>query len=159
MALTPARLKRLVKHREQIERAQQLCLAEAQRKRGRREAILAASVANRGAFLDSGAMVGSVDPTIMAAGEAYILRLNRDIAAETAALRHSDEEVEAERLQLLERRRDVKAMEALLDRRVEEERVQRNREDSKRLDEQGGIRWLRQNTTVPGQSHASGGQS
>ncbi len=158
MALTPARLKRLVKHREQLERAQQLSLAEAQRRRAERAAILAASAADRGAFLDSGALLGVVDWTLMAAGEAYILRLNRDIAAEAAALRHSDEEVEAERLRLLERRRDVKAMEALLDRRVEEERLQRNREDSKRLDEQGGIRWLRQNT-APGQSHASGGQS
>lgn len=143
MALTQERLKRLVRHREQLERAQQLSLADAQRRRGQRAAILAASVTDHATFLDSGALVGPVDWTILAAGEAYVVRLNRDIAAQAAALRHSDEEVEAERLGLLERRRDVKAMEALLDRRIEEERVQGNRQESKRLDEQAGIRWLR----------------
>jgi len=132
-----------VRHREQLERAQQLSLADAQRRRGQRAAILAASVTDHATFLDSGALVGPVDWTILAAGEAYVVRLNRDIAAQAAALRHSDEEVEAERLGLLERRRDVKAMEALLDRRIEEERVQGNRQESKRLDEQAGIRWLR----------------
>jgi flagellar export protein FliJ len=158
MALTPERLKRLVRHREQLERAQQLCLAEAQRRRVQRAAVLAASVSGRAAFLDSGPVVGTVDWSVLAAGEAYILRLNRDIAAQAAALHHSDGEVEAERVQLLQRRRDVKAMEALLERRVEEERLQRNRLDSKRLDELGGIRWLRRDGIAAGQPHQSGGQ-
>jgi flagellar export protein FliJ len=148
MALTPERLKRLVRHREQLERTQQIHLAEAQRRRAQRAGVLAASVSGRAAFLDSGPVVGTVDWSLLAAGEAYIVRLNRDIAAQAAALHHSDEEVECERIQLLQRRRDVKAMEALLDRRVEEERIQRNRRDSKRLDEQAGIRWLRRNSVV-----------
>lgn len=159
MALTPERLKRLVKHREQLERSQKLCLAEAQRRRSQREAMLAASLVDRDSFLDSGAAVGAVDWTVLAAGTAYVLRLNRDIVARSAGLRHSDDEVEGERLRLLERRRNVKAMEALLDRRIEEERVRRNREEGKRLDEQAGIRWLRRGAAAAGQSHVAGGQS
>ena len=158
MALTPQRLRRLAKHREQLERTQQLSLADAQRKRIQREAILAGSLSDRTDFLDLGGAIGAVDWTILAAGEAYIARLNRDIAAQATALRHSDEEVESERLLLLGRRRDVKAMEALLERRIEEERIQRNRQESKRLDEQAGIRWLRQTRVAASQSQHSGGR-
>lgn len=158
MALTPDRLKRLVRHREQLENAQQLSLADAQRRRSHRAAILSGSLTDHRTFLGSGAPVGSVDWTILAAGEAYVVRLNRDIAAQTAALRHSDDEVAAERLRLLQRRRDVKAMEALLDRRIEEERLHRNRQESKRLDEQAGIRWLRRSGAGASQSHEPGGQ-
>ena len=50
----------------------------------------------------------------------YLRRLDREIAARWAALAHSHEEVDDERAALLDRRRDRKAIETLLDRRLEE---------------------------------------
>ncbi len=72
------------------------------------------------------------------------MRLQREIGARKAALAHSAETVEGERRELMERRRDVKAIETLLDHRLEEERVLANRADIKRIDELAGRRWIDQ---------------
>lgn len=142
MTLTPQRLRRLVTHRERLEHLQEQELAEAQRlhlvrqqaldqARAARERVLAAGVPDR----------GRIEPADLICGEAYMLRTQRDISARLAAVAHSEDDVAAEREELLARRRDRKAMETLLDHRLEEERVARNRADIKRIDELAVNRW------------------
>jgi flagellar export protein FliJ len=132
-----------MKHREQVERMQQLKLAEANRARNERAGALGASEGAKAEFLETALPRGPLDPGVMAASDAYAVRLGREIEARSAALRHSDDRVEEERLLLLERRRDAEAIGALLERRVAEERLQAARREMKRLDEQATVRWGR----------------
>jgi flagellar export protein FliJ len=142
MTLTPPRLRRLVTHRERLERLQELELAEAQRLRLVRQQALEESHASRTRLLDAGVPAhGPVEPADLASNTDYLLRVQREIRARAAAVAHSDDEVAEEREVLLSRRRDRKAMEALLDSRVEEERIARNRADIKRIDELAVNRW------------------
>ncbi len=84
---------------------------------------------------------GRIEPTDLICGAAYMLRVERDIGARRAAVAHSEDDVAAEREELLARRRDRKAMETLLEHRLEEERIARNRADIKRIDELAVNRW------------------
>lgn len=148
MTLTPQRLKRLVNQRERLERMQEMELAEAQRLYTTRERALLESKGQRESALDSGVpATGRVEPQDLMAGIAFLRRVDREIGARSAALAHSAEDVAAERDELLSRRRDRKAMEALLDRRLEEERLAANRAELKFIDELATTRWVR-----PGQS-------
>jgi len=139
MALSAQRLKRLVAHRERLERLQEQELAGAVRVLRIRQQALDAARASRVEVLatdpgsDLAARQGVID---------YLQRLDREIAAKDAAVRHSLEDVDAERATLRERSRDRKAMESLLEKRVEEERVERNRADIRRLDDVAGRRWF-----------------
>lgn len=74
---------------------------------------------------------------------AYLRRVDREILARRAALQHSANDVEEERAELLGRRRDRKAIETLLDRRLEEERIERNRAELRFIDELATTRWRR----------------
>jgi flagellar export protein FliJ len=67
--------------------------------------------------------------------------VDREIAARKAALEHSALDVEAERSELLLRRRDRKALETLLDKRLEEERIERARAELRLIDELATTRW------------------
>lgn len=150
MTLTPQRLKRLVKHRERLERLQEQELAEALRLHRRREEALHESLANREALLDiQRPAAGPLDAADLQAELAYLRRVDREILARRAALQHSANDVEAERSELLDRRRDRKAMEALLDHRLEEERLARNRAERALIDELAATRWRRPET-LPG---------
>ena len=145
MTLSPKRLQRLVKHRERLERLQEERLAEARQQHVRRERALAETESRRDGLYESGAPAsGAVDPGEWAAAGAYLVRLQREIGARKAALAHSAETVEGERRELMERRRDVKAIETLLDHRQEEERLLASRADIKRIDELAGRRWIDQ---------------
>jgi flagellar export protein FliJ len=144
MTLTPHRLKRLVKHRERLERLQEQELAEAQRLHRRREDALNESIGNREMLLDGGRPdAGAVDLAALDAELAYLRRVDREIVARGAALQHSANDVEQERTELLSRRRDRKAIETLLDRRLEEERIARNRAELRFIDELATTRWRR----------------
>ena len=144
MTLTPQRLKRLVKQRERLERLQELELAEAQRLYATRERALHESQGEREALLDSGVPVsGPVEPADLVANVAFLRRVDREISARRAALAHSVEDVALEREELLSRRRDRKAMETLLDHRLEEARLAANREQRKLIDELASTRWKR----------------
>jgi flagellar export protein FliJ len=144
MTLNPQRLKRLVRHRERLERLQEQELAGALRLYRRREEALHESLANRDALLDTPLpAAGPVDAGDLQAGLAYLRRIDREIVARRSALQHSANDVEAERAELLERRRDRKAMEALLDHRLEEERLARNRAERSFIDELAVTRWRR----------------
>lgn len=141
MTLTPQRLKRLVKQRERLEKVQEGELAEAMRLYRRREEALDESLRNREALLETQFGGGSYDiADRMAAGE-YLIRVDREIGARRAALDHSAVDVEEERTELLARRRDRKAMEALLDQRQEEERRERARAELRLIDELATTRW------------------
>jgi flagellar export protein FliJ len=143
MTLTPQRLKRLVSQRERLERIQEGELAEAQRLLLRRQHALDESRQQRAAVLDAGAPArGPIDPADFLAAVAYLRRVEREIGAREAARGHSEADVAEERGVLLERRRDRKAVETLLDRRLEEERIARNRADVKRIDELATNRWV-----------------
>lgn len=155
MALTAPRLKRLVAHRERLERLQEQELAGAVRVMMIRQQALDAAHANRVQLLETDA--GS-DLVARQAIVDYLGRLDREIAAKDAALRHSLDEVEAERVVLRERSRDRKAMESLLEKRVEEERVERNRADIRRLDDIAGRRWFDTNGVVGGVTSEHGGR-
>jgi len=142
MPLTPQRLKRLVKHRERLERLQEQELAAAQRLYRVREQALAEARQQREQFLDGGpAASGPVVLADLIAGADYLRRVERDIDARRSALATSEDDVAEEREVLLARRRDRKAMETLLDHRLEDERIAANRADIKRIDELATTRW------------------
>jgi flagellar export protein FliJ len=133
-----------VKHRERLERLQEQELAGALRLYRRREDALTESLGNREALLDAGlAAAGPVDIADLHARLAYLRRVDREIVARRAALQHSAGDVEEERSELLIRRRDRKAIETLLDRRLEEERLERNRAELRLIDELATTRWRR----------------
>lgn len=143
MTLTPERLRRLVKYRERLERLQELELAAAQRRRVERERALGESRRQRSDLLDAGPPAsGSVDPEDLWSGTVYLARLDREINARVAALAHSLDEVAGEREQLLEKRRDRRAMETLLEHGEAGERLRRGRAETKRIDELAVRRWI-----------------
>jgi len=147
MSLDPKRLRRLVKQRERLEHVQEGVLAAATRLHTERARALDAVRAERFALFDEGlASAGAVDPEALASASAYIVRLERDIEMRRAALAHSAAQVEAERLRLLERRRDRKAMEFLLDRQLAEHRRLQLRATGIVLDELASNRWLASQT-------------
>jgi flagellar export protein FliJ len=132
----------LVTYRERLERLQEQELAEAQRLYVVRMSALTQSRQERERFLDTPVPGrGPLDPADLAAGRYYRERIEREIGAKQAAVAHSEADVAEERDLLLARRRDRKAIEALLDRRNEEDRVARNRVDIKRIDELAISRW------------------
>jgi len=134
MSLTPDRLKRLVAYRERLEHLQEGKLGDAQRAHATREATLFATGERREAQFAIGApSSGTVEPSDLALGRAYVERLDREMAASRAALVHSNNAVVFEREQLLIR--DRKALESLLEKRIEEDRGQEGRADRATLDE------------------------
>lgn len=141
MTLTPQRLKRLVKQRERLEKLQEGELAEATRLYERRQDALNESLGNREQLLDQAASEGPLDVADFLAAGAYLRRVDREIGARTAAVEHSANDVAEERTELLLRRRDRKAMETLLDRRLEEERKERARAETRLIDELATTRW------------------
>lgn len=143
MTLTPQRLKRLVKQRERLERLQEMELAEARRLYVRREEALNESKANRDALLDAPGGTGPLDLADLEAGMLYLRRVDREIEARGAALAHSANDVEEERRELMVRQRDRKAMETLLEKRLDEERIERNRAELRLIDELAVTRWQR----------------
>lgn len=151
MTLNPQRLRRLVKHRERLERIQEMELAEAQRLYFTRLTALSESEAQRNRYLDTPVpQSGRVHPADLSAGADYLRRVEREIGARAAAVTHSEADVAAERDELLARRRDRKAIETLLDRRLEEERIAYNRADIKRIDELAINRWQPPAHSSPG---------
>lgn len=153
MTLSPQRLRRLLKHRERLERIQEMELAEAQRLYFTRLTALSESEAQRDRYLDTPVpQSGRVHPADLNAGADYLRRVEREIGARAAAVTHSEADVAEERDELLVRRRDRKAIEALLDRRLEEARIAYNRADIKRIDELAINRWQ-----PPAQQSSPGG--
>lgn len=146
MSLTPPRLKRLVRYRERLERLQELELAQAMRLYNARLGALESAVGDRERALDAGAPgSGCVDVPGLLSGIDYLRRASREISAKQAALAHSENDVAEERESLLGRRRDRKAMEALLDRRLEQDRIDELRAETRRIDELAITRWKRPN--------------
>ncbi len=141
MPLTAKRLKRLTAYRERLEKLQEQELAKVVASRQARIDALARSQADRHAALVTRSDRGEIDPTLLDATQRYLVRMSREVSAREAALRHSDAEVAAEREFLLERSRDRKAMESLLDRRVAIERADARRLEAIALDEVAVTRW------------------
>ncbi len=141
MPLSSKRLRRLIRQRELLERLQQRELAEAIALRNRRAAALAEARTSRELLLQAGPQPGPVDVTDRIAAAAYLVRIERDIAARDAALAHSEEDVAEERAALMERRRDRRAFELLLERRHAAERLERDRTLARQLDELVAARW------------------
>ncbi|MBI2767317.1 MAG: flagellar export protein FliJ [Chloroflexi bacterium] len=143
MTMTPARLKRLVAYRERLERLQEQEVAAALRHEALRERALAASRDARDAVFGAGAPgSGPIDPAELHAAAGYLRRMEREIAAREAAVAASRIEVAEERGLLMERSRDRKAMETLLEHRLAGERLARNRADLRRLDDIATRRWV-----------------
>lgn len=148
MSLTPQRLKRLVRYRERLERLQELELAQAMRLYNVRLGALEAAVGDRERALDAGTpATGNVDVAGLLSGIDYLRRASREISAKQAALAHSENDVAEERESLLGRRRDRKAMETLLDHRLEQDRVDGLRAETRRIDELAITRWKRANAS------------
>jgi len=134
-------LKRLVKQRERLEKLQEGELAEALRLFRKRQDSLNESLGNREQLMDTAAAEGPLDMADFIAAGAYLRRVDREIGARRAALEHSAIDVEEERNELLLRRRDRKAMETLLEKRLEDERIERARADMRLIDELATTRW------------------
>lgn len=141
MPLSPQRLKRLVRHRERLERLQERQFGAALAVEARRRAALEESRFNREQLLRHGESGGPVDVAGSLAAAEYLRRVDGEITARGAALAHSREEVEDERAALLDRRRDRKAVETLLDRRLEEQRLEAARAELRSFDELATARW------------------
>jgi len=151
MTLSRARLQRLVRHRERLERIQEGHLAASLRRQAERQAALEATLRLRSRVLTVPVPArGSVDLLALEAVSASMVRFRRETDTRRAALDHSRREVEQERHRLMERRRDRKAMERLLKRRLEQERIQRERAERRLMDEVASIRWHRQHLTHEG---------
>jgi flagellar export protein FliJ len=143
MALSAKRLKRILSHRERLERLQEARLADAGRRRQERVLALEGTRSRREDILAAGVPLrGPVDAQALNANMYAMLGVEREILARSAALAHSDREVAGERETLLGRSRDRKAIETLLDHRLQAERRARLRADALRLDEQASVRWL-----------------
>ena len=141
MPLTARRLKRLVHYRERLERLQELELGKAHAARNERAAALDAVVNEKSAYLNTRASASPLDLVQLMANQAYSARLDNLRIARISALRYSDQVVESERETLLARSRDRKAMERLLERRLEDERLLARRAETQRLDEVAISRW------------------
>jgi flagellar export protein FliJ len=141
MPLTPQRLKRLVKYRERLERLQEQEFGKANTARNERAAALAAVANEKSQYLESHVPSGAVDLTQLVANQAYSARLDRLHSARSAALRYSEQQVEQQRTLLLAKSRDRKAMERLLERRLEDDRLLARRDEAKALDEAAIARW------------------
>jgi len=156
MSLSAERLNRLVKHRERLERIQEGALGAELRAQAERQRALDETRGQRHELYEAGGPPGGpVDLALLDASIAFLGRLERDEGARLSALAASQRAVAEERELLLERRRDRKAMEALLDRRVEADRLEAQRAERKRIDELGVIRWQAAND---GAGHAGGAQ-
>src|SRR5512135_1291903 len=130
MTLSPQRLRRLVKQRERLEQLQEKELAAARRLHAVRLEALNDAASRRDRYLDAPVPArGPLDIEHLAVGAGYLLRVEREIDARRAAVTHSEADVAEELTEMLARRRDRKAMETLLDHRLEDERVERNRAD------------------------------
>lgn len=142
MSLSAQRLKRLVKYRERLERIEEGRLAGELRRQAERQRAVDETRALRGDLFAAGVpAAGPLDLDTLGATTAFALRLNRDESARLGALAHSERAVAEQRGVLLGKRRDRKAMEALLDRQREQERIDHNRAERKRIDELAGVRW------------------
>lgn len=142
MSLTPQRLRRLVRYRERLERLQEMELASAQRLYQVRREALDAATGDRERTLDIAVPAqGAVNTADLMSRVDYLGRAQREIGARQAALAHSEDDVAEERAALLEKRRDRKAMEALLEHRLEAGRIEANRAELRRIDEMAVTRW------------------
>ncbi len=160
MPLTPERLHRLVRQRQQLESLQEGRLGKALQREGERRRALSDSQTERTRFFSQDGVRGLVEPALLSSGSAYTVRLNREISARTAALANSTTEVEVERDRLLDRRRDRRAMETLLENREAALKLAASRAQAKQLDEQAAIRWLlRRPTTQDSSASFAGGPS
>jgi flagellar export protein FliJ len=137
-------LKRLIRYRERLERLQEKELALRLRRQDERRAALAAVIDARRTLIEAPVVPpGRVQPGLLLAAEAYLQALGRHEGARRAALDLSAQEVADERARLLERRRDRRALEVVLERHLAAERLREGRDASRQLDEAGATRWLR----------------
>ncbi len=141
------RLRKLAAYRARLERMQELRLAQARRdalerhgllqqSRDRLDAMLSLNIANHGEV---------VDPVVLHTGSSYLVRMGREVEARSNALRHYRTLEQAERDEVLELRRDRRAMESLLEREAARAAYEERRAESARLDEQGARQWWREN--------------
>lgn len=144
MSLTPARLRRITRHRRRIERLQEQQFAIARQATAERERAAEAALRAHAAALDErGEARGLVDPAVLGSASAYLVRTKRAIAAREAALRQSRIAEDAVRETLLDRRRDRKASETLLDARLAAGRRRREQVEARRIDESAASNWQR----------------
>ena len=152
MALTPNRLQKLVTYRERLAKLQERELALTAQRQAERQRAVDAALSARGQLLDEPSATGPLDPLVLGSAIGYLGRVDREIEARYAALAHSRAEVEVEREKLLGRRRDHKAMAALLESARARLRHERQRGEMAALDEQAGSRWLRNDLGPDAQS-------
>lgn len=144
MTLSPERLRRLVKQRKRLERIEERNLTEVLALGRARQAVLETSIQQRAYSLLPEHFAGSeVDVAARMTGRRHIERTDRLIAAQRSAIEHSRREADEARNRLLRRRRDRRALEALLDRGLKEESLRRERREAVHLDEVGASSWHR----------------
>lgn len=144
MTLSPERLRRLVRHRKRLEQVEERGLTEAVALGRARQSVLDVSIQERALSLSPGNFVGpEVDLAARMGGRRYIERKDRLIAAQRSAVEHSEREADEARERLLQRRRDRRALEVLLDRELREASLRRERREANHLDEIGASSWHR----------------
>jgi flagellar biosynthesis chaperone FliJ len=150
MSLSAQRLRRITKHRHRLERMQEQQFAVARKATATRAVALQESVDELTAALAAGgAVAGQLDPALLAAGSAHLVRTKKAIAAKEAALRQSRLVEQAELDELLERRRDRKATESLLESRLVAARTDREQAEARRIDESATRNWQRGRSSRP----------
>lgn len=139
------RIARLVSYRERLERVAERSLAEARRAALVRAERLAATRSAREALLREGGAPrsGTVELELLVTGQAHGRQLLRLAEAQAAALAHA-RELERQRLaELLDRRRERRALELLFERRRALWLRDERRCAMERLDEFATVRWWR----------------
>ncbi len=140
-----ARLERILRHRERLERLAEGEFAEARRLAAARRERLGAVESARRVLLTRGGPppAGTVDHDVLQTEVAYRLLLLRRMEARRGALQAAEREEAARLDALLERRRARRAIEVVIERREERERKRRQRRERARLDEVAASRWWR----------------
>ena len=151
MTLSKERLTRLVKQRERLERIEERALSQALSTRTARVLAIEATKDRRSRSLDQKQFTGpSLDLGARINAWRHVEWTDRQLAAQGAALEHSDHEVGEAREQLLARRRDRRSLEALLDRAEREQKRRRERTEALQLDEAATNGWFRNNRSRKG---------
>jgi hypothetical protein len=142
MTLGEKRLKRMLAHRELMERVEETRFATVRQATARREqAVDAAQQRRVRLYTLGGPDRGSLDAPTESGRSAYTVRLGRELATGRAALEVGRRQEAVQREHLLDRRKDRMAIEALLERLASERRIRGRRHSAHVADEWAARDW------------------
>jgi len=151
MSLDEKRLLKMLAQRELMERVEEGKFATVRQATARREQTLIRNQERRIELYDLGGPgAGAVDPAAERGRSAYTVRVGRDIATSRSALEAGRRQEESQRRELLERRKDRMAVEALIARVRERRRIKQRRRSAHVADEWSARDWFASQAEMEG---------